>query len=208
MADKSQEIEAVSGKTIRNKDGKITDLIEWATDSASTPEEIMDMFLEQDVPFTHGEELTGDYKVVHSDAKTEWCSKHVGTSLFVVKWGFYDGKGEAGNKFAAMHIVSAFGKFIVNDSAKGGMFGQLEKLTDRREELNPESAVMRTSTAGLAVPRGLKANNKFYFDTRPKSEKAGEQHFGRAIPNRELDDVVKYPMLHREESKQTWSFDL
>lgn len=209
MADKSQEsqqIEAVSGKDLLNKDGSVTRLIEWATQSVATPEEIMDMFLQEGAAFSHGEELTGDYVVIHADKKEEWCAKHVGTHLFCVTWNFYDGVGD--REFAAVHIISAFGKFIVNDGSQGGMYGQLRRTTDVREERDPESAVLRTSTAGLDAPRGLRANKKFMFDTRPKSTNEGEEHFGRAIPKRELDDTVKWPMAFREESRQTWSFDL
>lgn len=200
------EIEAVSGKSLVNKDGRVTQLIEWATETAATPDEIMDMFLQEDVPFSRGEEITGDYTVVHSDAKPEWCSTHVGKKLFVVTWAFYDGVGDS--EFAAMHIVSAFGKFIVNDGSQGGMYGQLRKTTDFREKHDPEAAEKRTSTAGLLAPNGLRANKPFYYDTRPKSDKKGEEHFGRAIPKRELDNVELYPMAHREQSRPTWSFDL
>jgi|SRR5215469_305298 len=200
------EIEAVSGKDLVNKDGKVTKLIEWATQSAASPEEIMDMFLEEGVPFSHGEELTGDYKVVTKEMKEEWCDKHIGTHLFCVTWDFYDGVGD--QEFAAVHIISAFGKFIMNDGAKGGMYGQLRKTTDFREEQDPESAVLRTSTAGFDAPKGLRRNKPFQYDTRPKSDKAGEEHFGHAIPRRELDDTVKWPNAFRETSRPTWSFDI
>lgn len=192
------------GKDLANKDGKVTELIEWATQSAGSPEEILDMFAEAGIPMSHGEELTGDYKLVSPQEKPEWCSKHEGTRLACVQWHFYESNT---GEFAAVHIVSPAGKFILNDSARGGMYGQLRKITDQRELADPASAVMRTSTAGLMVAGGLKRNKPFYYDTRDKSSKPGEEHFGRAIPRLELEDVEKYPMNKRELSKPTWSFD-
>lgn len=196
MAKDSQEVESVSGKSLRNKDGSVTELMEWATQGMATPEEILDAFLEAEIPVSTGTELTGDYRVVTSEEKTEWCSKHVNTPLFVVQWHFYEGRGDSG-EFAAMHIVSRFGKFIVNDSAKGGMYGQLRKITDEREAADPSTAVKRTSTAGAQAMKGLKANAKFYYDKRT----------GTAIKRTDLDNIELYPMSEREESRQTWSFD-
>lgn len=203
MASNSQEVESVSGKSLRNKDGSVTELIQWATQGMATPEEIMDAFLEAEIPISTGTELTGDYRVVTPAEKVEWCSKHVGTPLFVVQWHFYGGRPSEEdptrltNEFAAMHIVSAFGKFIVNDSAKGGMYGNLRQITDEREAADPSTAVKRTSTAGAHAMNGLKGNRPFWYNTKT----------GKSIPKSELDDTVKHPMSDRKESTPTWSFD-
>lgn len=197
MTPKGSEIVPDSGNTgkeLVNKDGSVTKLIEWATQHATTPEEIVDLFAEFDVPVSHGEELTGEYVVVHGEMKEEWCTKHEGVLLALVQWNFYT---NATGEFVSFHCVSSFGKWIVNDSAKGGMYGQLLKLTEIRELKDPESAVKRTSTAGAIAPRGLRRNKPFYYNTETKT----------AIPRLELDDVVKHPMNKRELSKPTWSFD-
>ena len=183
------------GKDLVNKDGTVTELIEWASQNASTPAEMLDLFEESGVPVSHGEELTGDYTVVRGDEKPEWCAKHEGSRLFIVQWHFYE---NATGEFAAIHLVSDAGKFILNDSAKGGLYGQLRKITDMRENSDSNAATKRTSTAGLMVPGGLRRNKPFYFNTST----------GKSIPKLELDDVEKHPMALREQSKPTWSFDL
>lgn len=185
-----------TGKDLVNKDGSVTELIEWATQSDLNPEQLLDKFMQAGVPVSSGEELTGDYIVVHSEEKPKWCNAHIGQRLFVVQWHFYGGVGDA--KFSASHIVSAAGKFIVNDGSKGGMYGQLRRITDVREERDEHSVLTRTSTAGLMVPGGLRANKRFWYSTVTK----------KAIPKAELDNVEKWPMAEREESRQTWSFDL
>jgi hypothetical protein len=198
MAEAAQGNTGVSGKAgkdLVNQDGSVTKLIEWATQENMSPEEIMDMFLESGVPVTHGEELTGDYNVVRGDEKAEWCAKHEGTRLFCVVWNFY---GDEGKEFVSVHIVSPAGKFILNDSAKGGIYGQLRKITDIREEKDERAATKRTSTAGLMVAGGLRRNKPFFFNTDT----------GKAIPRIELDDVELHPMAKREQSRPTWSFDL
>jgi hypothetical protein len=195
-AQESSEVANVSGKDLVNKDGTVTELIEWATESALTPEQMMDLFLESDIPVSHGEEITGDYVVIHADEKARWCTQHVGQRLMVVQWHFYDGTDD--NEFAAMHIISNAGKFIVNDSAKGGMYGQLRTTTDRRERLDPRAASRRTSTAGLMVVRGLRQNKTFLYNSDTK----------KSIPKSELEDLKKHPMDKRKESKLTWSFDI
>jgi hypothetical protein len=207
MPDKAQEVVSNSGKSgkdLVNKDGSVTALIEWATQNINSPEEMLDFFEQSGVPVTRGEEITGDYSVVHGPEKPEWCAKHEGTRLFVVQWHFYE---SSTGEFAAMHLVTPAGKFILNDSAKGGMYGQLRKITDQREQ-NEDAVTNRTSTAGLMVAGGLRRNNPFYYDTRPRSQNKGEEHHGRAIPRLGLDDVEKFPMAYRELAKATWSFDL
>lgn len=184
-------------KDLVNKDGSVTKLIEWATDNASTPEEMLDLFLDAGVEVSHGEEITGDYTVIHADEKAKFCDAHIGERLMAVQWNFWDGQGDQG-EFVSVHIVSRLGKFIVNDSSKGGMYGQFRQITDKRELADPEAASKRTSTAGLMVKNGLRRNKPFFYSKKTKT----------AIPRRELDDTVKWPMADREESRPTWSLDL
>lgn len=195
MASTSQVSSPNSGKDLVNKDGRVTELIEWATEKDLTPEQILDRFAEAGIPVSTGEELTGDYHVVHAEEKPEWCAKHVGTRLMVVQWHFYEGDT---NEFAAMHIVSAFGKYIVNDSAQGGMYGQLRGITDIREKQDPKAASTRTSTVGLMVAGGLRGNRTFQYSKTTK----------RAIPKADQANYEKYPAEDRADSKPTWSFDL
>lgn len=156
------------------------------------------MFLQEEIPVSHGEEIHGDYVVVTKDRKAAWCTEHIGKTLFCVTWNFYEGQGDAeGSEFAAIHIIAHDGKFIVNDGAKGGMYGDLKKVTEGREQADPETAVTRTSTAGFMAANGLKANKKFWYNTDTK----------RAIPKAEMNDTNKHPMNKRKESTQTWSFD-
>jgi hypothetical protein len=218
MAAKAAETSAVSGmaaKDLVNKDGKVTELIEWATQNITSPEEMLDYFQEHDLQ-THSQATAGDYILVNKEEKAEWCAKHVGPSgrLMVVQWHFYANrdpqKDDNGNvviddngnpvfgEFVAMHIISGAGKYIVNDSAKIGMYGQLRKETDVREEKDPESGVMRTATAGLFVPGGLRQNRTSFYDTRTK----------KVIKRADLDDTVAYPLAFREEMTPTWKFDL
>jgi hypothetical protein len=159
-------------------------------------------------------QATGDYIVVHGPEKPEWCAKHEGTRLFAVQWHFYENKepkkNEAGEirigdnglpefgEFAAIHIISRAGKFIVNDSAQIGMYGQLRKETDIREEKDPKAADKRTSTAGLMVPGGLRKNNPSFYDTRTN----------RIIKRADLEDAEKYPLAFRKQANDTWKFDL
>jgi hypothetical protein len=184
-----------SGKDLVNQDGSVTKLIEWATESAATPEQILDMFLEAEIPVSHGEEITGDYLVIHSEEKTKWCNAHLGKRLFAVQWNFWD---SSTGEFVSVHIVSDAGKFILNDGAEGGIYGQLRQITDKREAADPKSASTRTSTAGLMVAGGLRANKQFFYSQNTK----------QSIPKSELGDYEKYPEADRSLSKPTWSFDL
>jgi hypothetical protein len=216
MAGKAAETSSVSGmaaKDLVNKDGKVTELIEWATQNITSPEEMLDYFAEHSID-THSQVTSGDYVLVHTEEKPEWCAKHEKSRLMVVQWHFYQNRDprmdDAGNvltddngapvfgEFAAMHIISGAGKFIINDSAQIGMYGQLRKETDFREEKDPESAVMRTSTAGLYVPGGLRKNKPSFYDTRTK----------KTIKRADLDDTVAYPLAFRKQGNDTWKFDL
>lgn len=197
-ASKSEIAETITdGKELLNKDGKVTKLIEWATENASSPEEMLDLFMAEGLDVSHGEEITGDYTVIHSEEKQRWCDAHVGQRIFAVQWNFWDGQGDQG-EFVSIHIVTPAGKFIVNDSAKGGMYGQLRQITDRREAANPEAASKRTSTAGLMIAGGLRRNKTFFYSATTK----------KAIPKAELGDFKKWPEDDRNQSKPTWAFDL
>lgn len=192
-ATKPAEDSVISGTALVNaSDGRVTKLIEAATADVATPEEMAALFAESGVQVSRGEEITGDYVVIRGESeKTAWCNSHIGQSLFVVMWNFYDGQNE--REFAAMHIVAHDGKFIVNDGAQGGMYGQLRQITDTRERSNPKSIDNRTAFAGLMVSEGLRANKPFDWDTRT----------GKAIKKGE-----EVPSEFRRTSRQTWSFAL
>jgi hypothetical protein len=202
-----------AGKDLVNKDGSVTKLIEWATQNITSPEEMLDYFAENDIG-VESQATAGDYVLVSGDEKAEWCSKHEGSRLMVVYWHFYENKeprrdenneiivddngAPVFGEFVAMHIISRAGKFILNDSAKIGMYAQLRKETDVREEKDPTSADRRTSTAGLMVPGGLARNKPSFYDTRTN----------RTIRQSELNDTEKHPLAFRAQSKDTWKFNL
>jgi hypothetical protein len=191
-----------NAKSLVNKDGSITKEIAWAMQNVASPEEALDLLLQAGLTvLTISEELSGDFKLVHKEEKAEWCAKHIGTPFMFITWNFYpnqsvDENGVRG-EFVACHVISRFGKYIINDGTIGGIYGQLRKVTDGREEADPESAVKRTSTAGLMAPRGLRENKPFAYDTREK----------RAIPRAELNDTVRWPMEYRAMSSPSWKID-
>jgi hypothetical protein len=191
----SMEHGPIPEKPLRNKDGSVTALIEWATLSAATPEEILDQFLAAEIPVSTGGELTGEYALVRGEDKAAWCTAHEGQQLFVVTWRFNSANAERDWEMATMHIVARDGKFLVNDSSKGGMYGQLQTITNVREQNDPEAKSKRTSTAGLMVVNGLRRNPRFYYDEQTR----------KAV---KADDLKKVPEGFLKESKPTWSFDL
>lgn len=189
------------GKELVNKDGSVTKLVEWATENAGTVEEMLDLFLESDVKVSHGEELTGDYQVVHSEEKQKFLQRIAGQRLMVITWDFYNGEN---GEFVAFHgIVDSVGKFILNDGSQGGMYGQLRKTTDKRERDDPESAINRSSRAGLMVARGVRLKPDFYYYMNP-NDKTDERN-GMAIPKAQLNDV---PEEYKRKASPVWQFDL
>ena len=201
MNDPAQALAEESGKDLLNKDGAVTKLIPWATENVSSVEEMLDLFLESGVKVSHGEELTGDYQVIHSEEKQAFLQRIASQPLMVISWDFY--KGENG-EFVAFHgIVNSFGKFILNDGSQGGIYGQLRKTTDKRENDDPKSAGNRTSTTGLMVARGVRLKPDFWYYMNPKN-KADERN-GTAIPKRELAEI---PDEYKRKANPVWQFDL
>jgi hypothetical protein len=199
MADKATEARNTE-KSLVNKDGSVTELIEWATESALTPEQMLDKFLEAGVAVSHGEELTGDYTVIHGDEKQAFLRRMLGERAFVVQWHFYE--GDTG-EFAAMHIVFNVGKYILNDSAKSGMYGQLRAITDKREAADPKAASTRTSTAGLMVARGIREKTPFYYyyNADDKADPRNNKAIKKA-------DLAETPEKYRKLSNPVFQFDL
>lgn len=177
------------GKELVNKNGEITKLTEWATVDANSIEDLIELFGEAGVSYSTGEEVTGDYRVIPGDAKQLWAKAFTGKRTFVVRWQFHT--PDNGNEFVTMHLfIDGAGKFIVNDGAKSGMYGQLSRITSERvRQGQPEDR----AHAGLLAERGIIQNKPFQFDKRT----------GKAI--RKGDDV---PAEFRGDSHPTWKFDL
>jgi hypothetical protein len=181
-------------KTLLNKNGTVTELTEWATDGITNIDQMLAYFQESGVPVTSGEEISGEYRVVVD--KVAWGNAHRGMLLFAIKWHFYDGEN---GEFVSVHLIDDKGdKWILNDGAKQGVYGQLRQITDKREEEDPESAVRRTSTAGLLVPGGMRKGSEYYVDNRSR----------KAIPKGEMTDFELHPIEFREKAQITWSLGL
>jgi hypothetical protein len=191
MATKTQDeknTNSSSGKDLVNKDGTITALTEWATADVQSVDDLIALFGEQGVTYSTGEELTGDYKVITGDEKQTFCKRIVGKRLAVVKWVFRPGQNDS--EYVTMHlVVDGAGKFILNDGSKGGMCGQLSRITSERLGNGQPSD---RAHAGLIVERGIKANKQFEYDTRS----------GKAVKR---DDDV--PDEFRALSRQTFAFE-
>lgn len=169
------------------KSGQITELTEWATSEVNSVEEMVALFGEQGVSYSAGEELTGDFQLVTGDKKLLFCKQAAGKPAFVVKWRFNDGSND--REYVTMHLViDGLGKFILNDGAITGMYGQLRKLTDSRKAngITPDNG-------GLLVSSGIVMNKPYDYDTRT----------GKAIKRGE--DV---PAEFRERARDTFRFDL
>lgn len=179
--------ESQAKKDLENKNGDVTKLIEWATEDTENVDDMIALFGSQGVSYSAGEEITHDYKVVTSDEKQLWLNKVAGHRTFVVKWEFYEGSN---GEFAAIHVlVDGFGKFIFNDGAKSGVYGQLSEITTTRIAQKIDESHAK---AGLLAERGFKKNKPFEFDTRT----------GKAIKKNE--DV---PAEFRKPAHPTWKLD-
>lgn len=195
MADKSTG-SSVTPKSLKNKDGQITKLVEYATMDVNTIDEMIEVFGNAGVSYSSGEELTGDYKLVTGDEKQKFLQMVQARRTFCVQWEFRTPTG--GREFVSVHvIIDGMGKFIVNDSAKGGFYGQLSDVTSQRLETGKDE---RESKTGLLAARGFKPNKPFYFRTGPE----GHEGVNKAIPRNELNDV---PEEYRELAKPTWRLE-
>lgn len=177
-------------KDLVNKDGGITKLTEWATEDVHSVDDMVRLFGDQGVEITTGTELTGDFTVVGADEKQAFMTRVAGSKLMAIRWDFYEGQS---GEFVAVHvIIDGYGKFIFNDGAKGGVYGQLSKLTSVRTDQGMSDDRARS---GLLVARGLKMNKPFKYDSRT----------GTAIKRTEIDEV---PKEFQRDSHPTWSFAL
>lgn len=184
---------APKSKDLVNKDGQPTKLVEWATMEVDSVDQMIELFGEQGVSYSSGEEITGDYQLVTGDEKQLFLQRVQGARAFCVQWAFRTPTGKSGGReFVSVHvIIDGHGKFIVNDSAKGGFYGQLSDITSHR---TANGKTEREATTGLLAGRGFKANKPFYFDTRTN----------KAIPRADLADV---PEEFRELAKPTWRLE-
>lgn len=175
-------------KDLTNKDGNITKLTEWATQDADSVDAMIEMFSEQGVSYSTGEEVTHGYRLITADEKVAFCRRIVGKRLFVARWEFRESPT---GTYITMHImVDDAGKFIVNDSSKTGFFGQLDETTSVRMS-NGQSESQ--ASAGLLVERGIKENKAYQYDTRTK----------KAIPR-----GADVPAEFRADAKPTFRFEL
>ena len=175
-----------TGKDLENKNGDVTKLIEWATEDVNTIEEMERLFESSGVAYTSGEELTGDYKVVTGDEKQMFLKRIQGRKVFVVRWQF---NTRDNKEFVSAYIlVDGHGKFIINDGAKGGLYGQLSEVYSRRLSSGVDES---HACAGLKSDRGFSPNQPFYYDTRTN----------KAIKKQDLEDV---PDEYKRLSHPTW----
>jgi len=199
-------------KDLRNKDGDVTKLVEWATMDANSVDDMIALFGDQGVSYSSGEELTGDYQLITGDEKQLFLQRVQGKRTFCVQWEFRTpNTGANRREFVSVHVViDGVGKFIVNDSSKGGFYGQLSDLTSKRLELKQTE---REAKTGVLAERGFKPNKPFYFrsgpkkgDTLPDGSIAEEDHpeLNKAIARNDLDSV---PVQFRQEAKPTWRLE-
>lgn len=194
MATETQS-EKNTKKDITNKDGEVTKLIEWATQDVENVDDLIALFGSQGVAYSTGGEITGDYQVITGNEKQLFAERVVGKRLFVVKWEFYPGQRKD-TEFVAMHmLIDGIGKFIVNDGAKSGMYGQLSKITSQRISQGVSDSHAKT---GLLVERGIRKNDPFQYDTRS----------GKALKKdgTDKDSENFVPEEFRATSHPTWSF--
>lgn len=186
-------------KDLRNADGEITKLVEWATMDVDSVDDMIALFGEKGVAYSTGEEITGDYQLITGDEKQLFLQRVQGCRTMCVQWAFRTpSSGNNKREFVSVHvIIDTKGKYIVNDSAKGGFYGQLSDVTNHRLSTGKSE---REAHTGLLAERGFKPNKPFYFRTGPE----GHENIGKAIPRNELNDV---PEEHREVAKPTWRLE-
>jgi hypothetical protein len=199
-------------KDLVNKDGQPTKLVEWATMEADSVDDMLALFGESGVSYSSGEEITGDYQLITGDEKQLFLQRVQGKRAFCVQWEFRTpNTGNNRREFVSVHvIIDGAGKFIVNDSSKGGFYGQLSELTSKRID---NGKTEREAKTGVLAERGFKPNKPFYFrngpkkgDTLPDGTTAPEDHpmINKAIPRNDLETV---PVQFREAAKPTWRLE-
>lgn len=199
-------------KSLVNKDGQPTKLVEWATANVDSIDDMIALFGKEGVTYTSGEEITGDYQLITGDEKQLFLKRVQGKRTFCVQWEFRTpSAGNNHREFVSVHvIIDGAGKFIVNDSSKGGFYGQLSDLTSKRID---NGQTERESKTGVLAQRGFQPNKVFFFrcgpkkgDILPDGTTATEDHplLNKAIPRNDLDSV---PSQFREEAKPTWRLE-
>lgn len=182
-------------KDLVNKNGEVTKLVEWATADVNSVDDMIALFGESGVAYSTGEEITGDYQLITGDEKQLFLERVKGKRTFCVQWEFRTPPGQNTREFVSVHvIIDGHGKFIVNDSAKGGFYGQLSQITSERISNGQGD---REAKTGVLAARGFKANKPFFFDTRTN----------KAIPRSEMNNTEEYPMEFRQEAKPTWRLE-
>lgn len=212
----TEKTENGSQKDLVNKDGTVTKLVEMATAEVNSVEDLIQVFSEQGVEYSRGEEVTGDYRLISGAEKQLFLEKVQGQKVGIVKWQFINKPGQ--REFVALHcVIDGFGKFILNDSSQGGIYGDLSKITTTRLR---QGMSFDRAHAGVIVDGGFKKNNEFYFRTMCSEHsiampggkyKHNEQDdctmcsgIGRAIPRSEVEDV---PSAEKEKARPTWSLN-
>lgn len=201
-------------KDLRNADGQPTKLVEWATMDVNSVDEMVALFGESGVSYSSGEELTGDYQLITGDEKQLFLQRVQGRRTFCVQWEFRTPQsGNNKREFVSVHvIIDSMGKFIVNDSAKGGFYGQLSDITSKRIETGKTE---REAKTGLLANKGFKPNKPFFFRCGPKKGEplldgtdgfATEDHsmLNKAIP---ANDLASVPDAYKEQAKPTWRLE-
>lgn len=181
--------ETQTPKDLVNKDGDVTKLIEWATEDVDSIEGMKELFGSAGVSYSSGEELTGAYKLVTGDEKQLFLTRIAGTPAFIVRFKF---NTRDDKEFVTAYIlVEGHGKFIVNDGAKSGIYGQLSEIYSRRVAGGWEES---RACTGVDVPRGFVKNADYYYNTDTN----------KAIKKAEMDDFEKHPKNKRRLGHPTW----
>lgn len=192
MAAKTQEENtpiSEPGKSLTNKDGEITKLIEWATVDANSIEELERVFQSEGVSYSDGNEVTGDFRVITASEKQLFLPRVQGCPVFVIKW---ENRESATGSYVTVHLfIEGHGKFILNDGSKVGICGQLSRIESERLHQNPDILATH-ARAGVKVARGIVKNDDFYYDTRT----------GKAIKKGE-----EVPEEFRAKANPTWKFE-
>jgi hypothetical protein len=178
---------AAENKSLTNKDGNVTKLTEFATMNANSVDDLVNMFGEQGVAYSTGEETNGGYRFISADEKVAFFRRVIGKRLFVVRWEF---RTSSTGDYVTMHmVIDGAGKFIANDSSKTGMYGQLSDITSTRQANNVEES---RSMAGALVQRGVKENAPYEYDT---------------TTNRAIGKDSDVPKANRAWAKPTFRFE-
>jgi hypothetical protein len=192
------------GKSLTNKDGSFTKLTEWATADVQSVEDAIALFGDQGVSYSTGQEITGDYKLITKDEKQAFLKRVAGVKTFVVRWQFNN--GDVGEFASVYCVIDGFGKYIINDGSKGGMYGQLSKITSTRIE---QGITDGREKAGVLAERGFKMNNIFFYDDRTGKALNRTQLETLSDENCDCKKVEKKHTgeAHKKQANPTWRLE-